>query len=71
MAFFEFLGTSNKRADRDGRPGQPETDSVGSTSLNRLGEAIAISVLRDQRGCYNEDFDGFTFTTFDGEEILV
>jgi membrane-associated phospholipid phosphatase len=37
----------------------------------RLGEQVAISVLRDQRKTYNEKFDGFTFTTFDGETITV
>ena len=41
-----------------------------SASL-RLGEAIAISVLRDQRLTYQEDFDGFTFTSFDGRKIAV
>jgi hypothetical protein len=34
-----------------------------------LGEALAISVLRDQRHIYNEPFDGFTFTKFDGTTI--
>ena len=42
----------------------------GSNSL-RLGEEIAISVLRDKRGCYNETFGGFTFTKFDGTSITV
>ncbi len=42
----------------------------GNESL-KLGEAVAISVLRDQRGCYNEDFAGFTFTKFDGTQITV
>ncbi len=37
----------------------------------KLGEAVAISVLRDQRACYNEDFSGFTFTKFDGTTITV
>ena len=37
----------------------------------RLGEAVAISVLRDQKSCYNELFDGFTFTKFDGTTITV
>jgi hypothetical protein len=37
----------------------------------KLGEAIAISVLRDQRALYNERFDGFTFTKFDGTKITV
>lgn len=36
-----------------------------------LGEAIAISVLRDQRAMYNENFAGFTFTRFDGTKITV
>ena len=36
-----------------------------------LGEAIAISVLRDQRPGYNENFQGFTFTKFDGTRITV
>jgi hypothetical protein len=37
----------------------------------RLGEAMAISMLRDQRACYNEEFSGFTFTKFDGTTITV
>ena len=36
-----------------------------------LGEAVAISVLRDGRNCYNETFNGFTFTKFDGTQITV
>jgi hypothetical protein len=36
-----------------------------------LGEAVAISVLRDQRYLYNEVFKGFTFTTFNGQQITV
>src|SRR5579871_2003018 len=36
-----------------------------------LGEAIAISILRDQKDTYNEDFGGFTFTKFDGTKITV
>ena len=37
----------------------------------RLGEAVAISILRDQRRCYAEDFDGYTFTKFDGRTVAV
>jgi hypothetical protein len=37
----------------------------------KLGEAIAISVLRDQKACYNERFGGFTFTKFDGTKVTV
>ena len=37
----------------------------------KLGEAEAISILRDQRACYNENFSGFTFTKFDGTTVTV
>ena len=36
-----------------------------------LGEAVTISILRDQRSTYNEPFSGFTFTKFDGTAITV
>lgn len=42
----------------------------GSESL-RLGEDLAISVLRDQRLTYSESFGGCTFTRFDGTTITV
>jgi hypothetical protein len=41
------------------------------TASLRLGESVAISILREQRLCYKEDFDGFTFTTFDGQRVTV
>lgn len=44
------------------------TDSLNSL---RAGEALAISILRDQRNLYNEHFGGFTFTKFDGTTITV
>ncbi len=37
----------------------------------RLGQQLAISILRDQRGTYNENFNGYTFTGFDGETITI
>jgi len=37
----------------------------------KLGEAVAISLLRDQRLTYNENFPGFTFTKFDGTRVIV
>ena len=37
----------------------------------KLGEQIAISVLRDQRMTYAQDFEGYTFTQFDGTRITV
>jgi len=36
-----------------------------------LGEQVAISILRDQKACYNETFSGFTFTKFDGTKITL
>ena len=35
------------------------------------GEALAISILRDQKACYNEVFHGYTFTKFDGSTVTV
>jgi hypothetical protein len=37
----------------------------------KLGEAVAIRVLRDQKATYDENFQGFTFTKFDGTQITV
>jgi hypothetical protein len=38
----------------------------------RLGEAVALSVLRDQSNNYvGENFAGFTITTFDGTTVTV
>ncbi len=36
-----------------------------------LGEKVAISILRDQRALYNENFNGYTFTKFDGTTITA
>lgn len=44
--------------------------SDGTESL-LLGEALAISILQDQRACYNEQFNGFSLTKFDGTTITV
>ena len=37
----------------------------------KLGEAVAISVLRDQKPTYREPFRGFTLTKFDGTTITI
>ena len=38
----------------------------------RLGEAVAIGLLRDQSNNYaGEDFEGFEITTFDGKTITI
>jgi len=42
-----------------------------ATESLKLGEAIAISILKDQKGCYNERFDGFSLTKFDGTTVMV
>jgi membrane-associated phospholipid phosphatase len=42
-----------------------------ATESMKLGEAVAISILKDQNGCYNERFSGFTLTKFDGTTITV
>lgn len=42
-----------------------------ATESVKLGEAIAISLLQDYKGCYNERFAGFTLTKFDGTRIVV
>ncbi|MBI4526214.1 MAG: vanadium-dependent haloperoxidase [Deltaproteobacteria bacterium] len=42
-----------------------------ATESLKLGEAVALNILRDQRACYNEAFNGFTFTKFDGTTVTV
>jgi hypothetical protein len=42
-----------------------------ATESLKLGEAVAISILSDQKGCFNETFNGFSLTKFDGTTITV
>ena len=44
------------------------TDAAASLAL---GEAVAISLLRDERHTFEEEFEGFTLTTFDGTKIVI
>jgi hypothetical protein len=39
----------------------------------RLGEAVALSILRDQNENYagEKNFQGFTILTFDGDNMIV
>jgi hypothetical protein len=37
----------------------------------KLGEAIAISILRDTAALYNEVFQGFSFTKYDGTPVTI
>ncbi len=42
-----------------------------STQSILLGEAVALSILRDQRASYNEVFNGFSLTKFDGTTVTI
>ncbi|HEU4931485.1 MAG TPA: vanadium-dependent haloperoxidase [Pyrinomonadaceae bacterium] len=42
-----------------------------ATESLKLGEQIAIGILKEQRACYNEVFNGFSLTKFDGTTITV
>jgi hypothetical protein len=37
----------------------------------QLGESVAIGILRDYRATYNETFEGFSLTKFDGTTITI
>ena len=37
----------------------------------KLGEAVTSSILTDMKSCYNERFDGFSLTKFDGTKVTV
>jgi hypothetical protein len=37
----------------------------------RLGETVAIALLKDQAHLYGENFTGFTFTKFDGTKTTI
>jgi len=42
-----------------------------ATESLKLGEEVAIRFLREERECFNERFDGFSLTRFDGTTITV
>jgi hypothetical protein len=42
-----------------------------ATESIKLGEEVALSVLRDQKPTYNEPFAGFSLTKFDGTTVTV
>src|SRR5689334_17069068 len=37
----------------------------------RLGQEVAISLMKEERGCLSENFDGFTLTKFDGNQVVL
>ncbi len=44
------------------------TDAVESL---KLGETVTIGILTDQKSCFNERFEGFSLTKFDGTRITI
>ena len=42
-----------------------------ATESMKLGEEIAIGILKDQKTSYNEVFNGFSLTKFDGTTVIV
>jgi hypothetical protein len=42
-----------------------------ATESLKLGEQVAIGILKDQKSCYNESFNGFRLTRFDGRRTTV
>lgn len=42
-----------------------------ATESLKLGESIAINIMKDQKLSYNESFSGFSLTKFDGTTIVV
>jgi hypothetical protein len=42
-----------------------------ATESLKLGEQLALGILKDQKHCYNEPFAGFSLTKFDGTVVTV
>ncbi|MGH9847257.1 MAG: vanadium-dependent haloperoxidase, partial [Blastocatellia bacterium] len=42
-----------------------------ATESLKLGEEVAIRFLREERDCFNEPFNGFSLTRFDGTTITI
>src|SRR5882724_2598641 len=42
-----------------------------ATESMKLGEQLAIGILKEQQSCYNENFNGFSLTKFDGTSVIV
>ncbi|HEY3136793.1 MAG TPA: vanadium-dependent haloperoxidase [Blastocatellia bacterium] len=42
-----------------------------ATESLKLGEDITTSILREAKSCYNEPFNGFSLTKFDGTTITI
>jgi hypothetical protein len=59
---------SNIALGRDGGGVHYRSDGLEGI---RLGEAIAISILRDTATLYNETFSGYSFTKYDGTQVTI
>ncbi len=57
----------NTTHGRDGAGMHYRSDGLG----NFIGEEVGISILADYSRTYNEQFDGFTLTRFNGETIRI
>jgi hypothetical protein len=42
-----------------------------ATESLKPGEEVAIRILREEHGCFNERFDGFSLTRFDGTTVTI
>lgn len=42
-----------------------------ATASLKLGEQVVLHFLREEHECFNERFDGFSLTRFDGATITV
>jgi len=42
-----------------------------ATESLKLGEEVAIRFLRDEKACFNETFNGYSLTKFDGTTVTV
>ena len=60
-----------------GLPRRPCRDTAGvhwrtdGVEGLRLGEAVAIGVLRDLKATFTETFGGFSLTRFDGVTVTI
>lgn len=59
---------SNVAIGRDAAGLHWRSDSIEGL---KLGETVAISLMNDMKGCFNERFDGFLVVKFDGSSIIV
>jgi hypothetical protein len=59
---------SNVALGRDMAGVHWRSDAISSL---KLGEAIAISIFKDQKAVYNESFNGFSLTKFDGTKVVI